>query len=335
MFQNPLNGGWVYSEKAETVLWNAKGLMNRQWIGRLMISGLLLAAMPGADCRAEPGRRFVAQFSGTWEEAVSMPMRAKAVFRFNRDFTALGYSLGLRRGEGVLGVDLHCGRPGNSGPVIASLLGRIEGGLSGTVDIHATLTDANLLNGADCIAAAGLSIGRLADLAAAMERGAVYVEVTSQARPEAEIRGQVAPSRAQPSPAGSPLALARAAVAQALQAQNLAQAAAGQAAMARSGLQTAALEAMGQGSSGMFDSSLAAARRAAQTAALAITEATAAQAAAIVATRTAMAAVRQAAGQSPELQREAEAALRLAEQAQVLAAAALSEAQAARAAAQP
>jgi hypothetical protein len=308
--------------------------MDKRWIAGLMAAGLLLEAGLDGESRADAGRRFIVRMAGTRQVRPAVPVRVAASFRFNRSFTALNYRLAIRRGVSVLGADLHCGPPGQAGPVVAGLLGSIQGGLSGTVEVRASLTAANFLGSTGCPDAAGLPLGRLADLAVAMGRGAVYLEIWSAAGPEGSIRRQVtAVARLASTHSRSPedsLAQARAAMAQAVRSQTLAQAAAGLAAAARNGRQNTAPDPLAQGPPGAFDASAASGQRAAQTAALAITEAMAAQAAAGAATRAAEAAARIA-----ERQDDARTALRLAAQAQVLATAALSEAQAARAAVQP
>lgn len=314
--------------------------MNRQPTSLpLLASGFFFLMAPAPDCRANSERRFVAEVSSP-RPAVNpgTPARAKAIFRFDRHFTALSYRLRISHGSALLGADLRCGGPDNPGPVVANLLGRIEGGLSGTIVIRAALSDANLALGADCLMAGGKAAPGLRELAAAMERGAVSLETVSASLPEGGVRGQIRPlgtsARTQPSSPGSPLELARDSLSRAEAAVSLAQAAAGQAAMAGNGPQVVPVSENVGHFTGDAGSHRTAAQSAAQTASLAISEATAAQNAAAVAARMAEDAIGQAQGLEPGRPREAEMALRLAGRAQVLATAALNQAQAALAAVQ-
>jgi hypothetical protein len=318
--------------------------MNRETAKWYIVPIMIWAAAFHSHGRADPGQRFTVQLSGSRQASPqSVVTRTKADFRFDRDFTVLRYSLSiLNKGAAVLDIRLHCGSQEASGPAVATLLGRMEGGLTGKAAIRASLADANLIPDSDCVPATGTAIHDLRDLADAMERGAIYINVATAANPEGEFRAQVAaPGTAlggKWSTGNGAVPAARAAVSQAIQAQMQAQSALAQAAMARAEIQAATAQAaMAQVAANQNDLSSAsvratvqaAAQRAVQSANMAVSEASIARTAAVVAAQLADMAVRQAAGQGPIAERKAQTAVKVAQQALIQATQARSEAQAA------
>jgi Cu/Zn superoxide dismutase len=84
---------------------------------------------------------------------------------------------------GAAGAHIHCAPAGENGPVVAFLAAAVPGGFDGTVELKATLTDANIVD---------LSCG--ADIAALVESfrdGDAYVNVHSSSNPAGEVRGQI------------------------------------------------------------------------------------------------------------------------------------------------
>jgi hypothetical protein len=120
--------------------------------------------------------------------------RGQALFNFKRDFSRASVRLKLRKADGLGSVHLHCAPAGGVGPVIADLLGGVGGGWHGNLNLTATLTSANLDQAADCAAVIGNPILTLANLADAMARGQIYVDVPSAVYPGGEIRGQLEPA---------------------------------------------------------------------------------------------------------------------------------------------
>jgi hypothetical protein len=138
------------------------------------------------------GLQFRAGLKGTQvsPSPVQTNARGKAFFSFAPDLSRMVYRVKLRGGTNFTSVHLHCAPAGVTGPVIADLLGPVAGGWSGQLDITAVLTEANLTHGADCVATIGRTVANPADLAGAMANGQIYVDATSTAFPEGEIRGQ-------------------------------------------------------------------------------------------------------------------------------------------------
>lgn len=109
-----------------------------------------------------------------------------ALLRVDREQTEIRYRLTIRDATDILavaGAHLHCAPAGQNGPVVAFLAGQSAGGYDGTVEMRATLTDANITN-----VACGATV---AELVQSMLAGQVYVNVHSTANPGGEVRGQV------------------------------------------------------------------------------------------------------------------------------------------------
>lgn len=169
------------------------------------------------------GQEFRARLTASQEgnQVTGATARANAFFRLSGDGTKLRFTLQIANGTDITEAHLHCGRRGVDGPVIVPLIGLlgpasaplsqselIQGGFSGNLNITATLTDADIvkysnLDNATGAGMAGLSQGcsaflshgqditTLTQLADAVSRGEIYVNVHSVAHPEGEIRGQV------------------------------------------------------------------------------------------------------------------------------------------------
>jgi len=84
---------------------------------------------------------------------------------------------------GVAGAHIHCAPAGENGPVVAFLAGEVPGGFDGTVEVKATLTEANIVDDA-----CGADLGELLE---SMRSGDTYVNVHSPAHPGGEVRGQI------------------------------------------------------------------------------------------------------------------------------------------------
>lgn len=149
---------------------------------------MLVAACTAASTAYGNGAlNFRVPLSGEEEVGpVTTDTTGMALLHVDRERTEIRYRLTIRDATDILGVagaHLHCAPAGQNGPVVAFLAGQSPGGYDGTVEMRATLTDANIIN-ATCGA-------NVADLVQSMLAGEVYVNVHSTANPGGEIRGQI------------------------------------------------------------------------------------------------------------------------------------------------
>jgi hypothetical protein len=103
------------------------------------------------------------------------------------------FQLSVQNGVGVTRAHLHCGLPGQNGPIVVTLSptneqgadvsGLLAEGTRTNVDIEATA--------ARCEDRIGQPVRNIASLAAAAVLGLIYVNVHTVANPAGEIRGQV------------------------------------------------------------------------------------------------------------------------------------------------
>jgi len=149
----------------------------------IAVAGLALSLLVGAG----GDRSFKADLSGAEEvPSVATDSSGRATFHVNKDETEIRFKLKIKNADdifGAAGSHIHCGPAGANGPVVAFLAAPVPGGFDGTVEVKATLTDANIIN-----PACGATIAELVD---AMEAGGTYVNAHSSAHPGGEVRGQI------------------------------------------------------------------------------------------------------------------------------------------------
>jgi len=133
---------------------------------------------------------FEAELAGANEvPPVETEAEGKADFQVDEEQTFIEYELEVEAPEdanilGAAGAHIHCGQPGENGPVVVFLSGVIPGGVGTELKIEGFLTQANIINDA-CGAT-------LPELVQAMRDGMTYVNVHSADFPGGEIRGQIA-----------------------------------------------------------------------------------------------------------------------------------------------
>ncbi|CAI8852097.1 CHRD domain-containing protein [Methylocaldum szegediense] len=166
--------------------------MNR-FVLSILLSSILAAAIAHGDGENPLPLRFGAVFGSSGEIPVQTDasMWGQAGFAFDREEAAMVFVLTLTNGANVTGVQLHCGTLDTFGPAIVPLLNFLEGSWNGTLQVQATVTETSILRGVDCFSTIGRNIVTLPDLAASMRDGNIFVNVTSAAFPDGEIRGQV------------------------------------------------------------------------------------------------------------------------------------------------
>jgi len=104
-------------------------------------------------------------------------------FQFRGIFSRLLFAVRVRNIRNVRKIDLHLGRKGQVGPVVAVLFGPTTPGFSGTRTVRGTLRSGDLVG-----PLRGRSIFTLVRL---MLRRRIYVNVHTTQHPTGEIRGQV------------------------------------------------------------------------------------------------------------------------------------------------
>nr|WP_298725276.1 CHRD domain-containing protein [uncultured Steroidobacter sp.] len=115
--------------------------------------------------------------------------------RVAEDLSSLAFVLNVNNGSGVTQAHLHCGRPGENGPVVVFLSpmdaeardvnGQLAEGTRTNEHIEATAEA--------CEELIGRPVRNIASLAAAAFDGLIYANVHTVANPAGEVRGQLIP----------------------------------------------------------------------------------------------------------------------------------------------
>lgn len=146
-----------------------------------ILSGAQEVVPPDAPTTPSPGVQTTA--SGTIQIGVAL------------DLSSLNFRLDVQNGVGVTQAHLHCGRPGENGPVILFLAPLNEQG----ADVNGLLAEGTRGNtgleaGAEaCEQLIGMPVRNIASLTAAAFAGLIYANVHTVANPAGEIRGQLVP----------------------------------------------------------------------------------------------------------------------------------------------
>ena len=134
-----------------------------------------------AEAPATPSPGISTQATGTLEMAVQP------------DLSSLTFRLVVQNGAKVTASHLHCGRPGENGPIVVSLSPANQAGqdVNGVL-AEGTVRSENIDAGATaCEQLIGRPVRNIASLAAAATLGLIYANVHTVANPAGEIRGQV------------------------------------------------------------------------------------------------------------------------------------------------
>jgi hypothetical protein len=154
------------------------------------LSGAQEVVPPDAPTTPSPG--IATPMTGTLQVAVAT------------DLSSLAFRLVVQNGVAVTASHLHCGRPGENGPIIVFLSqpnpqGADVNGVLGA----GTVRNENIEQGAAaCEKLIGRPVRNIASLTAAAAIGLIYANVHTVANPAGQIRGQlivgVKPSSTQP-----------------------------------------------------------------------------------------------------------------------------------------
>jgi hypothetical protein len=146
---------------------------------RASLSGAQEVTPPQAPATPSPG--------------VQTDTSARIQVHFAKDLSSFRFVLPVQNGVQLTQAHLHCGRPGQNGPVIVFLFPLNTGG----VDVDGVLssgsrTSADIIPGAvNCEAAIGRPVRDIASLAFAARDGLIYANVHSLTNPAGEVRGQL------------------------------------------------------------------------------------------------------------------------------------------------
>ncbi len=172
------------------------------------ITGLTLSGAAITDDRHndrhDNGLKFEAQLRGGQEvvppqspttpsPGVETQMAGSVRVRFSEDLTQFRFVLLVQNGLQITQAHLHCGRPGQNGPIIVFLAPLNTGGadVDGVLG-SGTRTNADLIAGAAaCETAIGRPVRNIASLAFAARDGLIYANVHTLTNPAGEVRGQL------------------------------------------------------------------------------------------------------------------------------------------------
>jgi hypothetical protein len=109
------------------------------------------------------------------------------------DLSLATFRITVQNGIAVTASHLHCGRPGENGPIIVFLSPPSQEGqdVNGVLS-EGTIRNENIEQGAtQCEELIGRPVRNVASLAAAATLGLIYANVHTVANPAGEIRGQL------------------------------------------------------------------------------------------------------------------------------------------------
>jgi len=179
---------------------------NRMTVLAAVVALLAGGAASGNDRRDNDGGklRFRASLSGAQEvtppQAPATPSpgvvtdaSAQIRVHFAKDLSSFQFVLPVQNGKQITQAHLHCGRPGQNGPVIVFLFPFNSGG----TDVDGVLSNGSrgsvdfIPGAANCEAAIGRPIRDIASLAFAARDGLIYANVHTLTNPAGEVRGQL------------------------------------------------------------------------------------------------------------------------------------------------
>jgi CHRD domain len=126
---------------------------------------------------------------------VNTDAKARVQIQVRKDLSSFQFRLIVRNGTDVTQAHLHCGRPGQNGPVVVFLSALNPQGQ----DVNGVLAQGTRRNehiepgAAACEELIGRPINNIASLAAAAFDGLIYANVHTIQNPAGEVRGQLIP----------------------------------------------------------------------------------------------------------------------------------------------
>lgn len=156
------------------------------------IASLVFLALPAAAA-AGPFES-TTRLSGAQEvPAVPSDGTALAQVQFDDGFSEVRVRVRFRNLDGeATRLHFHCNVAGANGPIALGLVAPGPLSFSGS-GVAGTLTNADLPADDACLDVIGFPVNNLASLAAAIDRGLVYLNLHTDVWPGGELRGQVRP----------------------------------------------------------------------------------------------------------------------------------------------
>ncbi len=152
-------------------------------------AGLVLVAIAVAGLN----RNWSTHANGSMEVPVRDTQgQAQAIFHLSKDGDALSFKLIASNIDDVTQAHIHCGRPGENGPIVVFLYGFGPTVSPNGVLSEGTATDANVIDrtAAQCPGPWG-AVDDLEDVVERMNEGGAYVNVHTVVFPGGEIRGDI------------------------------------------------------------------------------------------------------------------------------------------------
>jgi hypothetical protein len=182
----------------------------------ILVAVIAVVGIANADDNDDRPRKFEAFLSGA-QEILPPPApvcsgldnppcgfetdtTARFTLRVNRDLSEAHFRLVVHNGVGIRQAHLHCGRPGENGPIVVFLFPPAPPQLAPPgINVDGVLAEGTLTNAdftevtatPDCVEAIGRSVNNLASLAVAARDGLIYANVHTVAHGSGEARGQL------------------------------------------------------------------------------------------------------------------------------------------------
>lgn len=120
---------------------------------------------------------------------------AQVLVEFSRNLASFNFVLNVRNGRGVTQAHLHCGRPGENGPIVVFLSAMNANGedVNGPFGRGRRANENIEASAAECEALIGHPVRNIASLAFAAHQGLIYANVHTIDNPAGEVRGQLVP----------------------------------------------------------------------------------------------------------------------------------------------
>ena len=135
-------------------------------------------------------QKFIAKLTGSQEvPPINTTARGTAQFTLNSDGKALNYNITVMRIKGVTTSEIHLGKAGNEGPVVAELIHFNTPTLP--ILVNSTLSQGNVTANK---LVGPLTGKQISDLANIMAGGNTYIDIHTLQNPFGEIRGQISVS---------------------------------------------------------------------------------------------------------------------------------------------